>query len=282
MIVFDYRLPSSGLREFVRLFQIVGFEFTANETIPWKPYWPRPEHCLSFFPRDTIQVEHINGQPKHDEPRSTIVGQPCTLTKKHFILKNLKLDFLLFQVVFQPGALFRLTGIPVHELTDTYIDAQAIFSTEITLVNERLNSTDDHLQMVHIVEDFLYYLVRRVKYDIKPVDKVGLYLMQNPRPVSLDWLAREACLSRKQFYRKFVERMGVSPKMYSRIIQFDNAVKLKNAHPQKDWLSIALDLGYYDYQHLVRDFKEFTHLTPAQFYLLDSQAPERQFGYTET
>jgi AraC-like DNA-binding protein len=70
--------------------------------------------------------------------------------------------------------------------------------------------------------------------------------------------------------------------MYSRIIQFDNAVKLKNAQPQKDWLSIALELGYYDYQHLVRDFKEFTYLTPAQFYLQDSQAPERKFGYKET
>jgi AraC-like DNA-binding protein len=210
------------------------------------------------------------------------VGQPCTLTKKHFVRKNQKLDFLLFQVVFQPGALFRLTGIPVHELTDTYIDAQAIFSKEINLVNERLNSTDNHLEMVHIVEEFLCYLVRRVRYDLKPVDKVGLYLLHQPRPVSIDWLAREACLSRKQFYRKFVERMGVSPKMYSRIVQFDNAVKLKNAQPTKDWLSIALELGYYDYQHLVRDFREFTHLTPAAFYLLDSNAPERKFGHKET
>jgi AraC-like DNA-binding protein len=198
------------------------------------------------------------------------------------VKKGLTLDFLLFQVVFQPGVLFRLTGIPIHELTDTVLDAEAIFSKEIHQVNQRLNSTDNHLEMVHIVEDFLSYLVGRVKYDRKPVDKVGLYLLRQPRPVSLDWLASEACLSRKQFYRKFVERMGVSPKLYSRIIQFDNAVKLKNAQPTRDWLDIALELGYYDYQHLVRDFKEFTHLTPAQFYLQDSQAPERKFGYKET
>jgi AraC-like DNA-binding protein len=76
--------------------------------------------------------------------------------------------------------------------------------------------------------------------------------------------------------------MGVSPKVYSRIIRFDQAVKIKNAYPEQDWLSIGLQSGYYDYQHMVKDFKEFTGLTPIQFYLLDSHAPERKFGKKET
>jgi AraC-like DNA-binding protein len=277
MIVFDYRPPSPGLREYVRLFQIVGFEFKASETVPWKPYWPRPELCLSFYPRKTELIESPQGEKEEVKLRSIIRGQSCAITNRQ-PHKN----FILFQVVFQPGALFRLIGLPACELTNTYVDAESVFPIEINLVNQRLSSTDDHLEMVAIVEEFLYFLVRRSRYDLRPVDKISYFLLTNPRPISLDWLAREACLSRKQFYRKFVECMGVSPKMYTRIIQFDNAIKLKNAHPAKDWLSIALELGYYDYQHLVRDFKEFTHLTPAQFYLLDSQAPERKFGYRET
>ncbi len=42
-------------------------------------------------------------------------------------------------------------------------------------------------------------------------------------------------------------------------------MKIKNAQPDKDWLSVAIDLGYYDYQHLVRDFKEFTNPHPQRF-----------------
>ena len=99
--------------------------------------------------------------------------------------------------------------------------------------------------------------------------------------VSLDWLANQACLSQRQFYRQFVERHGISPKLYARIARFENAMKLKNATPQQDWLSIALELGYYDYQHLVRDFKEFTTLSPNEFLLADSQSPERKFGAIE-
>ena len=59
-------------------------------------------------------------------------------------------------------------------------------------------------------------------------------------------------------------------------------MKRKNAQPTKDWLSVALDSGYYDYQHLVRDFKEFTSLTPNAFLLADGQSPERAFGVRET
>jgi len=42
-----------------------------------------------------------------------------------------------------------------------------------------------------------------------------------------------------------------------------------------------LELGYYDYQHLVRDFKEFTNLTPNGFLITEGKAPKRTFGKAE-
>lgn len=75
--------------------------------------------------------------------------------------------------------------------------------------------------------------------------------------------------------------MGVSPKLYSRIIQFDKVMKLKNADPQKSWFGIAIDMGYYDYQHMAKDFKEFTGLTPTEFHNHEQNAPERIFGHKE-
>jgi len=276
MIVFDYRSPSPELRSYVSQYRIIGFEFSNVLTLPAKPYWPRPENCLVFYPRDTELITHPTGEQQERGFRSALIGQPLIVTNR-----QVGRDFVVFQVVFQPGALFRLTGLPVNQLTDTFIDAEAVFSSSIQRVNERLSSLNSHLEMIAVVEDFLRSLVRKVRYDIQPMDKAAGYLLQQARIPSLDWLASEACLSRKQFYRRFIERMGVSPKFFARIVHFDRAVKLKNARPQTDWLSIALELGYYDYQHLVRDFKEFTHLTPTAFYQLDSQAPERVFGHIE-
>lgn len=281
MNVFDYRPPSPALREYVRLYQIIGLSFGPDTVVPIKPYWPRPENCLAFYPRGGDIVEQINGDTKKNT-RSTLFGQHSSLITKQPIH-----NFVLFQIVFQPGALFRLTGIPSHELTNTFLDAETVFSPEIRLVNERLSSTDNHLDMIDIVENFLFYLVGRNRTNQSrfcrlPIDKVSQFILKKSSPFSLDWLADQACLSTKQFYNLFLQRMGISPKLYARIARFDQSVKLKNASPHTDWLSIALELGYHDYQHLVRDYKEFTKLTPTEFSKRESGAPERAFGHTET
>lgn len=277
--IFDYRFPCLPLRPYVRQFQIVGCSFPASMTIlPVKAYWPRAENCLSFFPKDPEQVEYgFDGKLVESSP-SRLYGQHSIATNRH-----VGRDFMVFQVQFQPGALFRLTGIPSHELTNSFVDAEGVFSTEIRLVNERLSYTRHYTEMIPIVEEFLLQLVSRARRkDLRPIDRVSQFMLQQPGTASLDWLADQACLSQRQFYRQFMEREGVSPKLYVRIARFENAMKLKNAQPAKDWLSVALELGYYDYQHLVRDFKEFTNLTPNGFLLADGHSPERVFGVVET
>lgn len=278
MAIYDYRLPSPALREYVRMLQIVGCEFPASlPALPVKPYWPRAENCLSFFPKDPEQVEYGFDGKLIASSRSRLFGQHSVVTNRY-----VGRDFMVFQVQFQPGALYRLTGIPVQELTNTFVDAETVFSTEICRVNERLSYCSDYLEMITVVEDFLLYLIRRAKKQIRPIDRVSQAILQNPAGVSLNWLADQACLSQRQFYRQFVEREGISPKFYARIARFEKAVRLKNAQPGKDWLSIAMELDYYDYQHLVRDFKEFTLLSPNAFMQQENQAPERSFGVAET
>ena len=45
--------------------------------------------------------------------------------------------------------------MPLTKITDQNADAESVFSKEMRLVNERLNSTGDFETMVVIVEDFL-------------------------------------------------------------------------------------------------------------------------------
>lgn len=277
--IYDYRPPHPALRDYVRMLKIVGCSFPASmPVLPVKAYWPRAENCLSFFPKDPEQIEYgFDGLPL-PSPRTRLQGQATLVTNRH-----VGREFMVFQVQFQPGALFRLTGLPSNELTNTCIDAEAVFSTEIRAVSERLSYTRHYTEMIPIVEAFILGLISRAKLrDLRPIDRATRFLLQQPASISLDWLADQACLSQRQFYRQFVEREGVSPKLYARIARFEQAMKRKNAQPNDDWLTVALDLGYYDYQHLVRDFKEFTGLTPNGFLLADGKSPERTFGVAET
>jgi transcriptional regulator GlxA family with amidase domain len=99
--------------------------------------------------------------------------------------------------------------------------------------------------------------------------------------LSIDKLANLACLSSRQFYRKFNERVGIGPKVFDKVVRFEKAFFMKNANPNLDWLTIALACGYYDYQHLSKDYKYFTNMSPTLFYELDTKAPERTFGIVE-
>ncbi|GAA4383457.1 helix-turn-helix domain-containing protein [Hymenobacter koreensis] len=274
MLLQDFQ-PSPPLREYVRVIQVIHFVFANGQPLPFKAYPPRPEHCLAFYPRDAESVAYPGGNAKQKRPRSVLIGQHAVVSNRY-----VGREFLALQVVLQPGALYRLTGIPQHELTNTFVDAEGVWSAELRRVNERLNSTAAYPEMLAIIEAFLLGRIQQAQA-AHPTDAVGQLLLHPPPQASLNWLADQACLSPRQLDRKFTERMGIGPKLFARVVRFDKAFRLKNSQPELDWLSIALACGYYDYQHLAKDYLAFTGQTPNGFYLQDTQAPERTFGLLE-
>jgi AraC-like DNA-binding protein len=269
--------PSLFLTEYIRLYRIVHFHFPSGIPLPVKAYPPRPELCLYFFPGDPDTVKYPNAEQMIISKQISLIGQQTLVNFRH-----VPKDFLLFQVVFQPCSFFQLTDIPADELTNLYLDAEDIFGRSIKLVNEQLFHARNYFQMIRIVEEFLTILIRNKNKKIDhPVDEISKMMIHEEEEFSLDKFLKTACLSHRQFDRKFKERIGLSPKQYLEIIRFDKAFRMKNRYPEKDWLSIALHCGYHDYQHLTKGYKEFTGYTPVQFYEIDKQAPERTFGEAE-
>jgi transcriptional regulator GlxA family with amidase domain len=82
-------------------------------------------------------------------------------------------------------------------------------------------------------------------------------------------------LSPRQFNRKFTERIGVGPKLYARLVRYHRAYLFKAAHPAISWPTVAMECGYTDYQHLVRDFRQFTGSTPNSWLREDAASPEK-------
>lgn len=276
MVLFEFS-PSVHLAEYVRVYRVVHFVFDSKMQIPFKPYPPRPEQCLSFYPRDLERVENPRDGSAISNIKVALIGQQCEVSNR-FVGR----DFLLFQVVFRPGALYRLTGIPAQQLTNGYIDAGTVFSKEINEVNDKLNDTKNFKEMVAVVESFLWKQVKKQHKPHELMDEVSSLLLQTDKKLSIEWLAKESCLSTRQYERKFIERMGISPRYFAKVVRFENAFRMKNKYPQLDWLTIAVHCGYHDYQHLSKDYKAFTNQSPTQFHLLDNASPERNFGEADT
>lgn len=276
MVLSEFQ-PSPRLAEYVRVYRIVQFMFEHPENIPFKSYPPRPEHCLSFYPRDTEKVQYTDSGKWHINLKSVLFGQQQEVTNRY-----VGKDFLVFQVVFRPGALYRLTGIPSHEITNQSLDAETVFPSYIKEVNEQLFHSTDFKNMIQVVENFLTQVGAKQQKESHRLDHVSNQVLTMKESVSVDWMAKESYLSNRQLERKFLDRMGVTPKYFSRLVRFENAFRMKNQFPEKDWLTIAIHCGYHDYQHLVKEYQEFTGKTPTAFHLLDSEGPERQFGVADT
>lgn len=276
-MVFQTYAPNPVLADYVRVHRLIHFNFSDSATIPTKPYPPRPEHTLSFYPRDGETVHYQDRRENISNLRSAFVGQHNQVSFRH-----VGQHFLVLQVVLQPGALFRLTGISAQALTNTYMDAESIFSNELRALNSRLSGVEHYSEMVGMIEDFLIRQVKKQRKEFHIIDDVNKLMLVQSTATSVDKMASAACLSVKQFERKFIERVGLTPKYFSRIVRFERAYRTKNAQPFKDWLTIALECGYHDYQHLAKDYIEFTGQTPGAFHLLDMKAPERTFGTSDT
>jgi AraC-like DNA-binding protein len=80
--------------------------------------------------------------------------------------------------------------------------------------------------------------------------------------VDLEYIARQANLSARQFRRRCLEESGLTPKHLCRVLRFRRASRLAQGVLRPQWSGIAADAGYFDQAHLIRDFREFTGRTP--------------------
>ncbi|TVT41817.1 AraC family transcriptional regulator [Hymenobacter setariae] len=255
-------LPTPALRPFVQHYLLVHVRYDGvDPRQAMKPTTPAPQQCLYFYPRGGVRTFHHKENRFIDLPRSILVGPQVSRLDLH-----LPVEHLVVGAAFWPGGLHRLLGVPVSEMLDFSVESRALLGPAVAEVAARLEEATSYATMLATLETYLLHMLRRLRSEAEqPLDRLLAVLLPGGHlGFPLDHLAAEACLSPRQFERKFVERVGLNPKLFARIARFDRAFRLKERQPGLDWLAVAVRCGYYDYRHLVRDFREFAGVTPPQ------------------
>ena len=76
--------------------------------------------------------------------------------------------------------------------------------------------------------------------------------------------------SERYVERVFLEKMGVSPKYYSKMVQMRQAVNLVMEKGDRQLTDIVYEKGHYDAPHFNKDFKRFLKMNPKTFIREDS------------
>lgn len=72
-------------------------------------------------------------------------------------------------------------------------------------------------------------------------------------------------VSDRHLRRVFHEAVGLSPKVFSKLIRFERAVEAARDGTDSSWCDIAVAAGYYDQAHLIADFRSIAGTTPREF-----------------
>jgi len=249
-------IPHPALQEYILGISTVDVILPERINDVVTTYPPTPFQSLIFYCNNPVSMGRIEKGDFDKQPLTVLIGPQFSRVniKVHRQLSAIRVDFL-------PGGMYRMLGIPMHELFDGGFDALDFFGSKMRCINEQLQQSNLE-EGKNIVEKFLLNQVTSLK-GILPVDSALRMLLNNNGKMPIEKTAQFSCLSLKQFERKCKERLGMNPKTYARILKFSKAYRLHEARPQLSWTQIAYEAGYYDQMHMIRDFKVFAGVNPS-------------------
>jgi AraC-like DNA-binding protein len=230
-------------------------------------------------PDDFILPLYANGSP-------TIVFQTTPAAKQDRTIGHLVLygqtilpgelsftgNFTLIAYFLLPHALKTLFGMYAGELTDGYIDLHTIKQARETNLQEQLLNAATLHDRLQLIDDFL--LKRSSGLHNTPDKRIifATSTLQKGNSIHLlTDLQRQLNITERSLQRLFETHVGISPKMYKRICQFQGAFQQLNQYEFSKLTDVAFDHGFADQSHYIRVFKEFTGITPKAY--LAKRAP---------
>ena len=90
-------------------------------------------------------------------------------------------------------------------------------------------------------------------------------VLRNAGRISVDALAREVRVGPRDLERRFQEKVGLGPKRFCRIVRFQDVFR-QGGLDEDAWAGVAVDCGYYDQPHFIKEFKRITGETPPEFF----------------
>lgn len=165
-------------------------------------------------------------------------------------------------VRFRPGRAYPFFRMPLSDVTDQHVDLHDLWGSAGTDMAERIATQPTIAARIAVIES---ELLRRLGEHDPRVDAAVAWIIRSGGRVSIEHIANEIGLSRQHLARKFLLHVGVTPKMFARVMRFESLMRAAR-DGSRDWASLAADHGYFDQAHLIAEFRELAGSTPVPFF----------------
>ena len=242
----------------------------------YNPLPARGDCFLQFYLADRYKVVTVASGAVHSAPRSVVVGPHVRRREDLIWTGHLK----MFTVRFTAVGFRALFGIAASAVRDVAESAEVVLGASVRGLEERLAAADED-ELPVVAERFLLERLRQSRVALD--GGAGLRMVQALRArggaVPVERLAERFGLSVRQLERMFQDQVGVSPKVYARLVRLRRAMEMSEREARPDWAGIAARAGYFDQSHMVREFQALNGATPVAFTELGRRA--REYRQTE-
>jgi AraC-like DNA-binding protein len=193
------------------------------------------------------------------QPRAFLVGQltECFLLEQQGLVHVMGVRFTPAGTsAFMP---FDLSDIQDEEVTVEELWGARGRSLQDAVINA--NSDDDR---VRVVERFLLGQLSGRDLDDRLEEAVRI-IQRNQAGTTVARISERVGWCERHLERQFMRKIGMSPKALLRTVRFQNLLQLARSGAATGWASLAVDCGFSDQAHLIREFKRFSGEPPETF-----------------
>ncbi|WP_194774588.1 AraC family transcriptional regulator [Pararhodonellum marinum] len=228
-----------------------------------------PDGCVDmcFTLGDDIK-RYISETDYIIQPRHMLLGQ---ITEQFYIEPTGHVN--TFAIRFYPYGFANFIDRPLNELGNQETPISELFDPEKSekLSLEIIQAKTTH-ERINSIESFLFERLRE-KATINKIVKStvdAMYLSNGSKPLNI--ILKNDLTKRRQLERNFTKQIGLSPKQLSKVIRLQATLQMLLNKNTRKLTDVAYENEYYDQAHFIKDFKEFTGITPKDFLTDDKMA----------
>ena len=206
----------------------------------------------------------VAAQQRHNTTEVFPGAMICGPHSEYFVIDS-EPEEAIVGVHFKPGGGSLFLPAPAGELHNTHLALDALWGTSASWLREQLLEAKTPEARFRLLEQsLLNQAVQPLTWH--PAVAFALKAFQAmPLARTIADVTDRIGISQRWFIQLFRDTVGLTPKQFCRVLRFQEVLKRIRQGQQVDWVAIALDCGYYDQAHLIRDFQLFSGLSPTSY-----------------
>nr|WP_284699363.1 helix-turn-helix domain-containing protein [Sphingomonas lycopersici] len=153
----------------------------------------------------------------------------------------------------------------MHEIADRVVPLDAILGRAARELGDALAAADGRDHRIDLLDEAL----RQRLHGVEPPNGQqhhALRLLRARPDLDISAIAAEIGWSRKHMADRVRDAIGVGPRAFRRLLRFQTLTGLIAQEADRpDWAGLAAEAGYFDQSHMIREFREFSGLSPTAY-----------------